>query len=151
MPIFSERLTIGRISSSCAQKQARRTRDTGLHFALLRIRVYCTQLETTPLSLDQVYQPSARLVPGYSSKLLMHSIVLIQRETSWGPFLESPETFREHFGWHTSLCIFKTKASRGTKLCSYFNFYYSIWEDIHTWTTCEKTHLPNMKRPASQK
>ena len=40
-----------------------------------------------------------------------------------GPFLESPETFRAHFGWHNSLCIFKTKASRGTKLCSYFNFY----------------------------
>ena len=34
------------------------------------------------------------------------------------------------FGWQ-SLCIFKTKASRGTKLCSSFNFYplYNIWED----------------------
>ena len=30
---------------------------------------------------------------------------------NWG--LESPETFRDHFGWHNSLCIFKTKASRG--------------------------------------
>ena len=49
----------------------------------------------------------------------------------WGPFLESPETFRAHFGWHNSLCIFKTMASRGTKLCSYFNFYslYNIWKD----------------------
>ena len=33
-----------------------------------------------------------------------------------------PETFRAHFGWHNSLYIFKTKAYRGTKLCSYFNF-----------------------------
>ena len=48
-----------------------------------------------------------------------------------GPFLESPETFRAHFGWRNSLCIFKTKASRGTKLWSYFNFYslYNIWKD----------------------
>ena len=49
----------------------------------------------------------------------------------WGLFLESPETFRAYFGWHNSLCIFKTKASRGTKLCSYFCFYslYNIWKD----------------------
>ena len=49
----------------------------------------------------------------------------------WGPFLESPETFRAPFGWHNSLCIFKTKASRGKKLDSYFNFYslYNIWKD----------------------
>ena len=40
------------------------------------------------------------------------------------PFLESPGIFRAHFGEHNSLCIFKTKASRGTKLCSYFNFYF---------------------------
>ena len=41
----------------------------------------------------------------------------------------SPETFRAQFGWHNSLCIFKTKASRGTKLCSYLYFYslYNIW------------------------
>ena len=32
-------------------------------------------------------------------------------------------TFRTYFGCHNSLCIFKTKASRGTKLCSYFDFY----------------------------
>ena len=37
------------------------------------------------------------------------------------PFLESPETFRVLFEWRTSLCIFKTKASRGTKLCSCLN------------------------------
>ena len=37
-------------------------------------------------------------------------------------FLESPETFRAHLGWHNSLCIFKTKASRGMRLWSYFHF-----------------------------
>ena len=42
---------------------------------------------------------------------------------AWGLFFESPETFRAHFGCHNTLCIFKTKASRGTKLCSYFYFY----------------------------
>ena len=48
----------------------------------------------------------------------------------WGPFLESPETFPAHFGWHNSLFIFKTKATRGTKLYTYFNYYslYNIWE-----------------------
>ena len=40
-----------------------------------------------------------------------------------GPFLESPETFRAHFGWHNPVFIFKPEASRGTKLSSYFNFY----------------------------
>ena len=40
-----------------------------------------------------------------------------------GPFLESAENFRAHLGWHNSLCIFKTKASRGLKLCSCFNVY----------------------------
>ena len=48
-----------------------------------------------------------------------------------GLFLESLETFRTYFGCHNSLCIFKTKASQGTKLCSYFDFYplYNIWKD----------------------
>ena len=36
-----------------------------------------------------------------------------------GPFLESPETLRAHFGWHDPLCVFKTKQSRGTKLCRF--------------------------------
>ena len=38
---------------------------------------------------------------------------------------------KKHFGWHYSLCIFKTKASRGTKLSSYFYFYslYNVWKD----------------------
>ena len=54
-----------------------------------------------------------------------------QRNCCWAPFLKSPENFRAHFGWHNSLCIFKTKASRGRKLCSYFTFYslYNIWKD----------------------
>ena len=36
------------------------------------------------------------------------------------------------FGWHTSLYILKTKASRSTKLCTYFNFYslYNIWPTL---------------------
>ena len=40
-------------------------------------------------------------------------------------------TFRAYFGWHNSLCIFKTKAFRGTKLCSHFCFssLYNIWKD----------------------
>ena len=48
-----------------------------------------------------------------------------------GLFLKSPKTFRAYFGWHNSLCIFKKKASRSTKLCSYFCFYslYNIWKD----------------------
>ena len=37
-----------------------------------------------------------------------------------GPFLESPETFRANFRCHNSLCIFKTKASRCTKLLQLF-------------------------------
>ena len=50
---------------------------------------------------------------------------------AWGPFLESPETFRAHFGWHNSLCNFKTRASRGRKLWSYFYFYslFNVWKD----------------------
>ena len=46
-------------------------------------------------------------------------------------FLESPETFRVHLGWHNSLSIFKTKASRGMTLRSYFHFYYlyNTWKD----------------------
>ena len=43
-----------------------------------------------------------------------------------GLFLESPETFRLYFGWHNCLCIFKTKASRGTKLCRYFLFLFLL-------------------------
>ena len=48
---------------------------------------------------------------------------------AWGLFPESPETFRAFFGCHNSLCIFKTKASRGTKLCSYFYSLYNILKD----------------------
>ena len=53
--------------------------------------------------------------------------------TTWVLFLGSPETFRKNFGWQFlfRLCIFKTKASRGSKLCRYFNFdsLYFIWKD----------------------
>ena len=37
----------------------------------------------------------------------------------------------QNFGRHNSLCIFKTKVSRATKICIYFNFYslYKIWKD----------------------
>ena len=46
------------------------------------------------------------------------------------PVSRKPRNFRTHFEWHNSLCIFKTKASRGTKLCDYLNFYalYNIWK-----------------------
>ena len=35
------------------------------------------------------------------------------------------------FGWHNSLCTLKAKASRGTKLCHYCNFYSlnNIWKN----------------------
>ena len=35
------------------------------------------------------------------------------------------------FGWHSSLCIFKAKASQSTKLCTYLNLYslYNICKD----------------------
>ena len=48
-----------------------------------------------------------------------------------GACFKSPETFRPHFGWHNSLCIFITKAPRGTKLSSYIYFYslYNIWKE----------------------
>ena len=46
-------------------------------------------------------------------------------------FSEVPKTFRVFFKWYNSLCIFKTKAFRDTKLCSYLNFYslYNVWKD----------------------
>ena len=62
-----------------------------------------------------------------------HSVVTYEplSEGSRSLFLESPETFWAHFGWLDSLCIFKVKASRGTKLCSYFNCYslYNLWKE----------------------
>ena len=68
-----------------------------------------------------------------STEYFFGRVVLIEKSTSgwssalytniWGPFLESPDTLRAHFGRHNSLSIFKAKASRGTKLWSYFNFY----------------------------
>ena len=40
------------------------------------------------------------------------------------------------FGWHNSLCIFKTKVFRDMKLCSYFNLYslYNIWNEKISFT-----------------
>ena len=38
-------------------------------------------------------------------------------------FSKVPKLFRVHLGWHNSLCIFKTKASRGTTLCPYIHSY----------------------------
>ena len=45
-------------------------------------------------------------------------------------FSKVPRLFGRNSG-DIILCIFKTKASRGTKLCSYFDFYslYNIWTD----------------------
>ena len=39
--------------------------------------------------------------------------------------------FRTYLRWHNFLCVFKMKASRATKHCSYFYFYsiYNIWKD----------------------
>ena len=69
--------------------------------------------------------------PQSTSSTTNFRVALSHRRGTWGPFLESPETFRAHFGWHNSLCIFKEKASRGTKVCIYFNFYslYKIWKE----------------------
>ena len=63
--------------------------------------------------------------------MIMMMMMMIIIFYGLGPFLESSETFRAHFVWHNSLCIFKTKAFRGTKLCSYFNLYslYNLWTD----------------------
>ena len=44
-------------------------------------------------------------------------------------FSKVPKLFGRNFGWHKSLCTFKTKAFWGTKFNSYFNFppIYKIW------------------------
>ena len=50
----------------------------------------------------------------------------------WPTELQGQEPVsRKFFGWHNSLCIFKTKVSWGTKLCTYFYFssLYNIWKD----------------------
>ena len=54
----------------------------------------------------------------------------VQTQIPGTRFSKSPETYRARFGWHNSLCIFKTKASRGTKLCSFFQLFsfYNIWK-----------------------
>ena len=63
-------------------------------------------------------------------------------ETAWPSLRSSTPEFKscpgacfskvpKLFGRHNSLCIFKTKAFRGTKLCNDFYFYsfYNIWKD----------------------
>ena len=67
----------------------------------------------------------------FSKCVCVHLVLFVTIFLTRGPFLESPEPFRAHFGWHNSLCIFKAKASRDTKLCSYLYFYslYNIWKD----------------------
>ena len=49
-----------------------------------------------------------------------------------GPVSRKSRDFSDAFrAWHSYLFIFKAKASRSTKLCTYFNFYslYNIWKD----------------------
>ena len=43
---------------------------------------------------------------------------------AWRPFLESPETFRAHFGCHYFLRILKTKTFSCLKLCNEFALSY---------------------------
>ena len=50
---------------------------------------------------------------------------------AWGPFLESPETLRAHFGLHISICIFKAKGvSRHETLQFFYTSYslYNLWK-----------------------
>ena len=72
-------------------------------------------------------RPNASVLPNWElflAKLPFSSLEQFSHE-------QGPETFRAHFGWHNCLCIFKTKVSRGTKLCSYLNFHslQNIWKD----------------------
>ena len=58
------------------------------------------------------------------------------------------------FGWHNSLCIFKTKVFRVTKLCCYFNFYslYNPWKsgsEFYEWLW-GLAKLPGILRNARQ-
>jgi len=84
------------------------------------------------------HYPLENSIDSYSTYLLdrlviypMYSAIHYSNNWAWGPFLESPETFRALFGWHNSLCILKTKASRGTELCIYYKIYsfYNVWKD----------------------
>ena len=46
-----------------------------------------------------------------------------QKET-WRAFLETPETFRAHFGCHNFLRILKTKTFPGMRFCKKFALSY---------------------------
>jgi len=87
-----------------------------------RVREDCPMLLNEIWIITQRQSSWCKLAIGTNLKADDTSVYLsvVERKSSWGPFLESPETFRANFGWHNSLCIFKTKASRSTKLCSYF-------------------------------
>ena len=65
-------------------------------------------------SVDKYYQN--RL--SYPLDSAVHSL------NNWGlcPVSRKSRNFRAHFGLHNSLCIFKAKASRGTKLGNYLIF-----------------------------
>jgi len=85
------------------------------------------------LSFWRIKQLGVFLLPiGWDASPLQGGERRGNNDSSRARFLESPETFRAHFGWHNSLCVFKTKASWGTKLCSYFNFYslYKYYEKV---------------------
>ena len=96
---------------------------TGSHFTLTF---------ESPNSYDVVWHLKFCIL-SHSSDITTLGPVSQRSETfqAWGLFLESPKTFLTYFGCHIPLCIFKTKASRGTKLCSYFYFYSlcNIWKD----------------------
>ena len=64
-------------------------------------------------------------------KVLFSVIVTGKRLRGLGAVGRKSRNFSGAFRWHNSLCIFKTKAYWGTKLCSYFYFYsfYDIWKD----------------------
>ena len=45
---------------------------------------------------------------------------------AYSPICLKSQTFRAYIGWHNSLWIFKTKASRGTKLLPFYFYFYSL-------------------------
>ena len=76
------------------------------------------------LSVGSCIQPFHRL-------LVMVVPSFYGAKESRGPVSRKSRNFSgRNFGWHNSLCIFKTMASGVTKLRLYFNFYflYNIWK-----------------------
>ena len=66
------------------------------------------------------------LFPDRSRNSDFNKVITKSRVVSRSQFPDRPETFWAYFGCHNSLCIFKAKASRSTKLCSYFNFLFPL-------------------------